>query len=64
MLELAGKTNSFISLIRDLLNDIVIPDDSLFEILDDVVDDELLSYVYDFQLLEWYNLPLTRYNTD
>ena len=39
MLELAGKTNNFISLIGDfnarskLLNDIVIPDDSLFEFL-------------------------------
>ncbi|CAG2244943.1 unnamed protein product [Mytilus edulis] len=56
MSELIEKTNSYVSLVGDfnaktkLLSDIVIPDSKLFEILDDIVDD-------DFYLMYDSNTP-------
>lgn len=71
MLVLNSKTDCNVCLVGDfnaktkLLNDVVIPEDSLFEILDEIVDDDdLLSYVYDYQVLVQNNIPLQRYSTD
>jgi hypothetical protein len=40
------------------LDDYVVPDDSLFEVLDDFDDSDLLVYLYDYQKL-LLNLKLT-----
>ncbi|VDI39356.1 Hypothetical predicted protein [Mytilus galloprovincialis] len=70
MSDLIEKTNSYVSLVGDfnaktkLLSDIVIPDSKLFEILDDIVDDDVLSYVYDYENLLQNDVPMKRYSTD
>ena len=70
MLNLTEKNNCYATLVGDfnaktkLLNDIVIPDEALFEILDDIVDDDVLSYVNDYEVLIQNGVPLKRYSTD
>ncbi|CAC5392713.1 unnamed protein product [Mytilus coruscus] len=70
MSDLIEKTNSYVSLVGDLnaktklLSDIVLPDSKLFEILDDIVDDDVLSYVYDYENFLQNDVPMKRYSTD
>ncbi|CAC5406090.1 unnamed protein product [Mytilus coruscus] len=70
MSDLIEKTKSYVSLVGDLnaktklLSDIVILDSKLFEILDDIVDDDVLSYVYNYENLLQNDVPIKRYSTD
>ncbi|CAG2255513.1 unnamed protein product [Mytilus edulis] len=46
------------------LDDFVVPDDSLFEVLDNFDDNELLVYLYDYQKLLLHNISLPRFSED
>ena len=46
------------------LDDYVVPDDSLFEVLDDCDDSDLLVYLYDYQKLLLNNISLQRFSQD
>ncbi|CAC5408710.1 unnamed protein product [Mytilus coruscus] len=46
------------------LVDFVVPDDSLFEVLDNFDDNELLVYLYDYQKLLLHNISLSRFSED
>ena len=46
------------------LDDYVVPDDSLFEVLDDFDDSDLLVYLYDYQKLLLNNISLQRFSQD
>ena len=57
MLSLSNKYDCYASLIGDmnaktkLLKDVTVPDDSLFEILDEFDNQGLIPYMYDYQNL-------------
>ncbi|CAG2233970.1 unnamed protein product [Mytilus edulis] len=46
------------------LDDFVVPDDSLFEVLNNFDDNELLVYLYDYQKLLLHNISLPRFSED
>ncbi|VDI07422.1 Hypothetical predicted protein [Mytilus galloprovincialis] len=70
MIELVNKYNDQPLIVGDLnaktklLDDVVIPDDSLFDILDDFEDDSFVSYLYDYQNLCDSNVSLKRCSED
>lgn len=70
MLDLSTKHDSYVSLIGDfnsrtkLLNEIIFPENELFEVLDELVDDDMLAYVNDYECLQRYNFPILRYSCD
>ncbi|VDI31530.1 Hypothetical predicted protein [Mytilus galloprovincialis] len=70
MIELVNKYNGQPLIVGDLnaktklLDDVVIPDDSLFDILDDFEDDSFVSYLYDYQNLCDSNVSLKRCSED
>ncbi|CAG2230000.1 unnamed protein product [Mytilus edulis] len=70
MIELVNKYNGQPLIVGDLnaktklLDDVVIPDDGLFDILDDFEDDSFVSYLYDYQNLCDSNVSLKRCSED
>lgn len=46
------------------LDDYVVPDDSLFEVLDDFDNSDLFVYLYDYQKLLLNNISLQRFSQD
>ncbi|CAC5419977.1 CNBP [Mytilus coruscus] len=50
--------------LSSFFDDVVIPDDSLFDILDDFEDDSFVSYLYDYQNLCDSNVSLKRCSKD
>ncbi|CAG2205913.1 DUSP10 [Mytilus edulis] len=70
MIELVNKYDGQPLIVGDLnaktklLDDVVIPDDGLFDILDDFEDDSFVSYLYDYQNLCDNNVSLKRCSKD
>lgn len=70
MLTMCKKFDCTPSLVGDfnaktkLLNDIVIPDDSLINLLNEFDDDSLIASMYDYQILNDQNIPLERSSSD
>ena len=70
MKYLLQSNNCNIALLGDFnaitktLDDYVVPDDSLFEVLDDFDNSDLLVYLYDFQKLWLNNISLQRFSQD
>lgn len=71
MLDILSKNSCCVCTVGDFnaktrhLNEVVIPDDSLFDILDDIGDDDdFRSYIYDFEELKKLYFPLSRFSED
>ncbi|CAG2218455.1 unnamed protein product [Mytilus edulis] len=59
-----GLTTEVVIFRRTELDDFVVPDDSLFEVLNNLDDNELLVYLYDYQKLLLHNISLPRFSED
>ena len=70
MLSLSNKYDCYTSLIGDmnaktkLLEDVTVPDDSLFEILDEFDNQSLIPYMYEYQNLILKGLSLIAKSDD
>ena len=66
LMSFCKNSYKYVSIIGDFnaktgnLNDYIVPDETLLDILHLDSDDDILSYLFDFENLQSYNIPLTR----